>query len=142
MEGSSRCRFVESDIADRELLRRLFAEEALDAIVNFAAESHVDRSTENPGELVQTNVVGAFFPPATALIALAKALHITADELLGLRVPKRAAAAAEDSEARRLWKKFRQVEDLPERDQRAVIRLINSLAQASSTSQQRNAAAR
>ena len=55
-----RFRFVEGDIADRELVRELLAEEEPRAIVNFAAESHVDRSIDSPGEFVRTNVVGAF----------------------------------------------------------------------------------
>src|SRR5436190_438173 len=50
VESNPRYRFVHGDIADRELLRRLFAEEAFDAVVNFAAESHVDRSIESPGD--------------------------------------------------------------------------------------------
>ena len=69
------------------------------------------------------------YPPAPALIAIAKALRVTADELLGLK-PAKADPRAEDPEKRRLWKKFQQVTELPEKDQRAVIRLINSLAGA------------
>ena len=52
--------FVQGDIADRELVRRLLAEHRPDAIVNFAAESHVDRSIDGPGAFVQTNIVGTF----------------------------------------------------------------------------------
>jgi transcriptional regulator with XRE-family HTH domain len=66
-------------------------------------------------------------PPAAALVALARALRVTTDELLGLK-PPRPDARAEDPEMRRLWKKFQLVSTLPDRDQRAVIRLINSLA--------------
>lgn len=51
-------RFVRGDIADRELLARLLQEHRPTAIVNFAAESHVDRSIEGPAAFVQTNVVG------------------------------------------------------------------------------------
>jgi dTDP-glucose 4,6-dehydratase len=50
--------FVEGDIADAELVERLTAE--TDAIVNFAAESHVDRSIEEPGAFLQTDVIGTF----------------------------------------------------------------------------------
>lgn len=66
------------------------------------------------------------FPPASALIALAKALRVTTDELLGIKAPK-VERIDSDSETRRLWKRFQQVTALPEKDQRAVIRLINSL---------------
>jgi transcriptional regulator with XRE-family HTH domain len=67
------------------------------------------------------------YPPAPAVIALAGALRVTTDELLGVKPPK-PDRRNEDPETRRLWRKFQQVADLPEKDQRAVIRLINSLA--------------
>lgn len=51
-------RFVRADICDREAVFRLFAEEHPDIVVNFAAESHVDRSIENPGVFLQTNIMG------------------------------------------------------------------------------------
>ncbi|GAA3932570.1 dTDP-glucose 4,6-dehydratase [Luteimonas lutimaris] len=50
--------FVHGDIGDRDLVARLLAEHRPDAVVNFAAESHVDRSIDGPGAFVQTNVVG------------------------------------------------------------------------------------
>ena len=50
--------FVRGDIGDRALVERLLAEHRPDAIVNFAAESHVDRSIDGPAAFVQTNVVG------------------------------------------------------------------------------------
>jgi transcriptional regulator with XRE-family HTH domain len=68
----------------------------------------------------------AGFPPAPAVIDLAKALGVTTDELLGAKAPK-VERLNDDSETRRLWKRFQQVATLPERDQKAVIRLINSL---------------
>ncbi|MGB6639790.1 MAG: helix-turn-helix transcriptional regulator [Thermoanaerobaculia bacterium] len=69
----------------------------------------------------------AAYPPALAVIALAKALRISTDEILGLRPPK-PTPLEKDPELRRLWRRFQKVQNLPERDQRAVIRLINSLA--------------
>lgn len=51
-------KFVKGDIADREFVFKLFEEEQPDIIVNFAAESHVDRSIEDPGIFLQTNVLG------------------------------------------------------------------------------------
>lgn len=71
----------------------------------------------------------AGFPPAPAVISLAQALNITTDELLGLKPPK-VSPVEEDSEARRQWKRFQMISTLPERDQKAVIRLINSLVAA------------
>ena len=68
----------------------------------------------------------AGFPPAPAVIDLAKALNVTTDELLGVK-PPRVERANHDSEARRLWKRFQLVSALPERDQKAIIRLVNSL---------------
>lgn len=66
-------------------------------------------------------------PPASVVIALAKALKVSADELLGLKTP-RVEHVNDDAETKRLWKRFQMVTALPEKDQRAVIRLINSLA--------------
>ena len=51
-------RFVKADICDREKMEKLFAEEHPDAVVNFAAESHVDRSIEDPELFLRTNVMG------------------------------------------------------------------------------------
>lgn len=51
-------RFVRGDIADRAFVYKLFEEIRPDVVVNFAAESHVDRSIEDPGLFLQTNVVG------------------------------------------------------------------------------------
>jgi len=71
----------------------------------------------------------ASFPPAAAVIVLAKALHVTTDELLGLK-QREVGPIETDPQLRRMWKRFQQVSSLPERDQRAVIRLISSLAAA------------
>lgn len=51
-------KFVKGDIADRELVFKLFEEEKPDVIVNFAAESHVDRSITDPGIFLKTNILG------------------------------------------------------------------------------------
>jgi len=51
-------RFVKADITDKAAVEKLFQEEHPDIIVNFAAESHVDRSIRNPEVFVQTNVLG------------------------------------------------------------------------------------
>lgn len=53
-----RFRFVKMDITDSEAIDRLFAEEKFDVVVNFAAESHVDRSIEDPGIFLKTNILG------------------------------------------------------------------------------------
>ena len=58
LEGSDRHLFVRGDIGDRALIARLLAEHRPQAIVNFAAESHVDRSIDGPMAFVETNVVG------------------------------------------------------------------------------------
>ena len=67
-------------------------------------------------------------PPAAVIAELARALKVSADELLGLK-PLRVDRSKEDPEARRLWKKCQQVLELPEKDRRAVIRLVNSLVE-------------
>jgi len=58
VENAPNYRFIRGDIADREFIFRLFEEEKPDVIVNFAAESHVDRSITDPEIFVRTNVVG------------------------------------------------------------------------------------
>ncbi|MGN6512477.1 MAG: dTDP-glucose 4,6-dehydratase [Lysobacteraceae bacterium] len=85
--------FVQGDIGDRALVARLLAEHRPDAIVNFAAESHVDRSIDGPAAFVQTNVVGtlALLEAARdywkALGGAAKDqfrfLHVSTDEVYG-----------------------------------------------------------
>lgn len=55
---NDRCIFVRGDIRDRELADRLFTEYDIDYVVNFAAESHVDRSIENPQLFLETNILG------------------------------------------------------------------------------------
>ncbi|MBR6334620.1 MAG: GDP-mannose 4,6-dehydratase, partial [Clostridia bacterium] len=50
--------FAKGSIADREYVFDLFARESFDIVINFAAESHVDRSIENPGVFLETNVIG------------------------------------------------------------------------------------
>ncbi len=66
-------------------------------------------------------------PPPDFLVTLVRTLGASADELLGLKSAK-IEHRKEDPKRRRLWKRFRKMASLPERDQRAVIRLINSLA--------------
>jgi dTDP-glucose 4,6-dehydratase len=58
LAGNANHAFVQGDIGDRALVAKLLAEHRPDAVINFAAESHVDRSIDGPAEFVQTNVVG------------------------------------------------------------------------------------
>ncbi len=60
LEGHANLRFVEGNICDRSLVDTLLAEEGIDTVAHFAAESHVDRSILGPDAFVQTNVVGTF----------------------------------------------------------------------------------
>ncbi len=60
LKDAKRCVFVQADIADEEAMAKVFAEHAPDAVVNFAAESHVDRSIEGPGIFLKTNTWGVF----------------------------------------------------------------------------------
>jgi dTDP-glucose 4,6-dehydratase len=93
LRSEPRHRFVRGDIGDRELVERLLAEHRPRAVINFAAESHVDRSIHGPAAFIETNVVGTF----TLLDAvrahwaeLPKAerdafrlLHVSTDEVYG-----------------------------------------------------------
>ena len=55
---NERCYFIKGNICDQNLTDRLFSEYKFDYVVNFAAESHVDRSIENPQLFLQTNILG------------------------------------------------------------------------------------
>ncbi len=60
LKGDDRHVFVHGDIGDRELVSDLLAMHRPRAVINFAAESHVDRSIHGPGDFIQTNIVGTF----------------------------------------------------------------------------------
>ncbi len=81
---SFRYRFEQADIADREAMRHLFAENDFDVVINFAAESHVDKSIVSPDEFVRTNIVGTAY-----LLEFARAnrvprfVQISTDEVYG-----------------------------------------------------------
>lgn len=93
LKGDSRYVFAQGDICDRALVASLLQQHQPQAIVHFAAESHVDRSIHGPGEFVQTNVVGTFslLEEARAywgtLAEPAKSrfrfLHVSTDEVYG-----------------------------------------------------------
>ena len=93
LDGDARHVFVHGDIGDRALVARLLAEHQPEAVINFAAESHVDRSIDGPAAFVQTNVVGTL-----ALLEAARDywkaleparkdafrfLHVSTDEVYG-----------------------------------------------------------
>jgi dTDP-glucose 4,6-dehydratase len=60
LQGDARHTFVQGDIGDAELVARLLAQHQPRAVLNFAAESHVDRSIHSPEDFIQTNIVGTF----------------------------------------------------------------------------------
>ena len=60
LAASGRYAFYQQDICDRSGVEAILAKEAVDAVMHLAAESHVDRSIDGPGEFVQTNIVGTF----------------------------------------------------------------------------------
>jgi len=60
MEGNPNYEFIKGDIADRQLVDNIFKSNIIDAVVNFAAESHVDRSIEDPGIFIQTDIYGTY----------------------------------------------------------------------------------
>ena len=69
-------RFAKLDICDREGVYKLFEEEHPDVVVNFAAESHVDRSIEDPSIFLQTNIIGtSVLMDSTALRGITKSLR-------------------------------------------------------------------
>jgi dTDP-glucose 4,6-dehydratase len=76
-----RVELVESDIADRAAVSEAIA--GCDALVNFAAESHVDRSIHSPGEFIETDVFGAFLLVEAARAAGIRHLQVSTDEVYG-----------------------------------------------------------
>src|SRR5574343_1052788 len=60
LQGHARHTFVQGDIGDRALVERLLAQHQPRAVINFAAESHVDRSIHGPGDFIETNIVGTY----------------------------------------------------------------------------------
>ena len=101
LEGNASHEFVQGDIADRELINRLLTTHRPDAVVHFAAESHVDRSIVGPEAFVQTNVIGTFVLLQAALeywrsLATEEAkafrfLHVSTDEVYGSLTPEEPA---------------------------------------------------
>ena len=97
LAGDPRYVFVHGDIGDENLVPRLLSQHAIDAVVNFAAESHVDRSIDSPEPFFQTNVVGtlrllnAVRRHWTDLAGVKKSafrlLHVSTDEVYGTLQP-------------------------------------------------------
>ena len=103
LQGDARHQLVHGDIGDAPLVSRLLAEHRPRAVVNFAAESHVDRSIHGPGEFIETNIVGTFrllesvrghwgAMPAAEQSAF-RFLHVSTDEVYGSLGPGEAAFA-------------------------------------------------
>lgn len=77
-------RFVRGDISDRDAVFRLFEEEMFDAVINFAAESHVDRSIADPGIFLKTNVLGTqVLLDASRQYAVKRYHQVSTDEVYG-----------------------------------------------------------
>ena len=77
-------RFVKADICDRDAVFALFEEEAPDMVVNFAAESHVDRSIENPAVFLETNVLGTqVLMDACRKFGIRRYHQVSTDEVYG-----------------------------------------------------------
>lgn len=88
LSTDSAVRFVRGDICDAALVAALLRDERIDAIVHFAAESHVDRSILGPMDFVRTNVVGtATLLEAARSAKIARFLHVSTDEVYGSLEP-------------------------------------------------------
>jgi dTDP-glucose 4,6-dehydratase len=84
IQGDKRYRFVRGDIADRQLVDSLLAENHLDAIINFAAESHVDRSILDASPFMRTNVEGTMvLLEGVNKYKIKKFIHVSTDEVYG-----------------------------------------------------------
>jgi len=83
-EGDPRYRFVRGDIADSDLVEGIFEEEKIDCLVNFAAQSHVDRSIEESRSFIETNVLGTqVLLEAGRRFGLSRFIQISTDEVYG-----------------------------------------------------------
>ncbi len=79
-----RFKFVKGDITDRELIFDLFENEKFDIVVNFAAESHVDRSIEDPGVFLKTNILGTqTLMDASRKFGVKRYHQVSTDEVYG-----------------------------------------------------------
>ncbi len=84
VENKSNYKFVKGDIADRPFVMDLFEKEKFDVVVNFAAESHVDRSITDPGIFVQTNVLGTqTLLDASRIYGVKRYHQVSTDEVYG-----------------------------------------------------------
>lgn len=92
-DGLANYRFVHGSVCDQSLLERVFAEEAIDTVVHFAAETHVDRSILRPDCFIKTNIEGTFTLLNAALNAWKtpqsrhRFLHVSTDEVYGSLKP-------------------------------------------------------
>jgi dTDP-glucose 4,6-dehydratase len=92
-----RYRFVQGDIADSSLVRQIFASESLDGIVNFAAETHVDRSLSDSAPFVRTNIEGVrVLLEIATQYRIKRFLQVSTDEVYGSLAPGE-PAFSEDS---------------------------------------------
>ncbi len=84
LEDKPNYRFVHGDIADRDFIMKLFEKEKFDIVVNFAAESHVDRSVINPEIFIQTNVLGTqVLLDASKTYGIKRYHQVSTDEVYG-----------------------------------------------------------
>jgi dTDP-glucose 4,6-dehydratase len=121
LDGDPGYRFVRGDIADRPLVDRLLSEGS-DAVVNFAAESHVDRSIEDPSNFLRTNILGTqVLLEGSLRNGVSRFVQVSTDEVYGSlggkgkfreenpiepNSPYSASKAAADLLARAYWKTF------------------------------------
>jgi dTDP-glucose 4,6-dehydratase len=88
LEGDPRYHFVRGDIADRALVMRLVGEGGFDAIVNFAAESHVDRSIDDATPFLRTNIAGTqCLLDAARAAKVGRYVQVSTDEVYGTLRP-------------------------------------------------------
>jgi dTDP-glucose 4,6-dehydratase len=82
--NNPRFRFIKGDIANKELVANLFKEERFDCVVNFAAESHVDRSIEDPSIFLKTNILGTqVLMDASRTYGVKRFHQVSTDEVYG-----------------------------------------------------------
>jgi dTDP-glucose 4,6-dehydratase len=93
LEDDPRYKFIKGDICDSALVNRIFANERIETVVHFAAESHVDRSIDGPAEFIRTNIMGTFtlleaarnawLSSLLSSVSCPRFLHVSTDEVYG-----------------------------------------------------------
>ncbi|MBT3690588.1 NAD-dependent epimerase/dehydratase family protein, partial [bacterium] len=84
IEGNANYKFIKGDIADKRMVDKVMRNENIDVIINYAAETHVDRSILDPDAFIRTDVIGTYnLLEAVKEFKIGKYIQISTDEVFG-----------------------------------------------------------